>query len=126
MTALDALAVLNHMGRVESAEGESIISALDQAILPPPPTGNRLLSQQGSTQGICLEKRDWNSDERIPSFSQVPFSDTGTSMSPALASSSVDEVFGSDQAGRQASALAEDSLDDYFSDFEHDLTAEDK
>ena len=126
VTALDALAVLNHMGRVESAEGESIISALDQAILPPPPAGNRLLSQQGSTQGICLEERDWNSDERIPPFSEVPFSGADASISPALAPSPVDEVFGSDQAGRQASALAEDSLDDYFSDFEHDLIAEDK
>ncbi|HBV65080.1 MAG TPA: hypothetical protein DEF45_18890 [Rhodopirellula sp.] len=126
VTALDALTVLNAISRVPVLEGESVLFGPEQLRVSSPklPDGSDLetLRQWGRCQeeiGREREERDAKADKL-----SAP-SDLDISKSESLNSSSADVVFGGENAIRHASALAEERLDQFFTELEDELELRD-
>ena len=132
VTALDALTVLNAISRGSGAEGEA--SVLGPEVFGPEElrlsTGvslpSRSFADEDEYWARCLEEIDWDAKEdSMMDLGESSGSEFEPSSSTWLDASTTDAVFGSDRTGRPADALAEDRLDEFFSDLDQQLASDD-
>jgi len=132
VTALDALTVLNAISRSSVMEGEA-------SMLGPDVFGPEVLGPEELRLGVsvlpggsvvdedeywarCLEEIDWDAEEdAMMDLGESSSSELDPSSSTSWDASTTDAVFGSDRTGRSANALAEDRLDEFFTELDHSL-----
>ncbi|MDA7915219.1 dockerin type I domain-containing protein, partial [bacterium] len=147
VTALDALTVLNAISRSSVLEGEASVlgpEVFGPEVLGPEELGPEELGPEELRLGVsvlpggsvvdedeywarCLEEIDWDAEEdAMMDLGASSGTELDSSASTSWDASTTDAVFGSDRTGRPANALTEDRLDEFFSDLDHDLAAEER
>ncbi|MDB4770962.1 dockerin type I domain-containing protein, partial [bacterium] len=127
VTALDALTVLNAISRSSVLEGEAAVSGPEQIRVSGSAPPNRSALDQNEHWARCLDEMDWDAGEEIDvEFRELSGSTVAPALPPLVDSTSADAVFGGERAFRHASALAEDRLDELFSDLDHELGTEER
>ena len=122
VTALDALTVLNAISRGSWAEGESAIFGPESLSLRSSGLIDGSALDDGQHRARCLEEMDWDTEETLSGFGETSSSaEVDNVVSASLNSSSADAVYGGDRAGRNETALTKDSLDEFFSELDHEL-----
>ncbi|MCH1439130.1 MAG: hypothetical protein L7W43_05720, partial [Rubripirellula sp.] len=122
VTALDALTVLNAISRGSWAEGESAIFGPEPLSLRSSGLIDGSALDDGQHRARCLEEMDWDTEETLSGFGETSsLAEVDNVVSASLNSSSADAVYGGDRAGRNETALTKDSLDEFFSELDHEL-----